>query len=187
MPGILLPHRGRMPKVAASAFVAETAVLIGDVEVGEGASIWYGCVLRGDVNRIRVGEGTNLQDGTVVHGNHDPAGDYRETGGGMPTLIGARVTVGHMALIHACTVEDEAFIGMRSIVMDGALVEKGGMLAAGALLTPGKRVESGQLWAGSPARFLRSLTAEEQGEGAYLSKLYAELAVEYRKERSEPR
>jgi carbonic anhydrase/acetyltransferase-like protein (isoleucine patch superfamily) len=101
MTGVILPFDGMTPKVAADAFVAETATLIGDVEVGTGASIWYGCVLRADLNMIRVGRNTNIQDGTIVHCNHDPDGDYRETGGGMPTVIGDDVTIGHLALIHA--------------------------------------------------------------------------------------
>ena len=183
MPGVILPYRGVRPKIASDAFVAETAVIIGDVEIGAGSSIWYGCVLRGDVNRIRVGRGTNLQDGTIVHCNHDPAGDYRETGGGEPTVIGDGVTAGHMALIHACTIESGAFIGMRSVVMDRAVVESGAMVAAGALVTPGKRIGKGQLWAGSPAKHLRDLSAEEQSNLPYIAEHYAELTLGYLDER----
>src|SRR3546814_4583442 len=112
-------------------------------------------------NRIRVGAGSNLQDGTVVHGNHDRAGDYRETGGGMPTVIGDNVVVGHQAMLHACTLEDGAFVGMAAVVMDQAVVEPRAMVAAGALVTPRKTVPSGQLWGGRPARFLRALRAAE--------------------------
>ena len=179
MTGMILPFDGMTPKVAEDAFVAETAVLIGDLEVGSGASIWYGCVLRADLNRIRVGRNTNIQDGTIVHCNHDPEGNYRETGGGMPTHIGNDVTIGHMALIHACTLEDESFVGMRSVVMDLAVVESRGMLAAGALLTPGKRVPSGQLWAGSPARYARDLKPGELEEMAYLTRHYVELGAAF--------
>ena len=179
MTGIILPFRGMTPKIADDAFVAETAVLIGDVEIGAGASVWYGCVLRGDGNKIRVGRNTNIQDGTVVHVNHDPAGDYRETGGGMPTHIGDDVTIGHLALIHACTLEDESFVGMRAVVMDLAVVESRAMLAAGALLTPGKRVPSGQLWAGSPARYVRDLKPGELEEMAYLTRHYVTLGAAY--------
>ncbi len=159
--------------------MAETAAVIGDVEVGAGSSVWYGCTLRGDLNRIRVGRNTNIQDGTVVHVNHDPHGDYRVTGGGMPTTIGDGVTIGHMALIHACTLEDGSFVGMRAVVMDEAVVESGAMVAAGALVTPGKRVPSGQLWAGSPARFLRDLRPDDLDHMAYLSEHYARLAAAY--------
>jgi carbonic anhydrase/acetyltransferase-like protein (isoleucine patch superfamily) len=179
MTGIVIPFRGMTPKVAEDAFVAETATLIGDVEIGPGASVWYGCVLRGDGNRIRVGRHTNIQDGTIVHVNHDPAGDYRETGGGMPTHIGDDVTIGHMALIHACTLEDRSFIGMRSVVMDEAVVERGAMVGAGALVAPGKRVGAGELWVGSPARRARAISDEEREMMAYIAKHYGELAAQY--------
>lgn len=179
MSGMILPFDGMTPKVAETAFVAETATLIGDVEVGAGSSIWYGCVLRGDINRIRVGRNTNIQDGTIVHCNHDPEGDYRETGGGMPTFIGDDITIGHLALIHACTLEDGCFVGMRAVVMDLAVVESQAMVAAGALVTPGKRVPSGQLWAGSPARFVRELKPGELDEMTYLSRHYCMLAAAY--------
>ena len=139
MAGLILPFKGITPKIHRDAFIAENAVIIGDVEIGPGASIWYGCVVRGDVNRIRIGANTNLQDGTVVHCNHDPNGDYRETGGGMPTLIGDNVVIGHMALIHACTLESDCFIGMRAVVMDKAVVESGAMVAAGAACGPDGR------------------------------------------------
>ena len=175
MPATILPFNGVHPRIHPEAFIAETAVVIGDVEIGAGTSIWYGCVLRGDINFIRVGRNTNLQDGTVVHVNHD-RGD-----GGMPTTIGDDVTVGHMALIHACTIEDRAFIGMRATVMDQAVVESGAMVAAGALVTPRKRVASGELWAGSPARRLRALKENESGEGPYIAKHYAELGAMHAK------
>ena len=179
----ILPYRGIMPKIHPDAFVAETAAIIGDVEIGPGSSVWYGCVLRGDMNKIRVGAGTNLQDGTIVHVNHDPSGDYRETGGGIPTHIGDNVTVGHQALIHACTVESGAFIGMAAVVMDGAVVEGQAMVAAGALVTPGKRIEKGQLWGGRPARPMRPLTEKELADLLYLSEHYQEVAASYLAER----
>lgn len=187
MTGIILPFRGLMPKIAPDAFIAENAVIIGDVEIGSGSSVWYGCVLRGDVNKIRVGRNTNIQDGTVVHVNHDPAGDYRETGGGMPTHIGDGVVIGHMALLHACRLEDGCFVGMRAVVMDQAVVESRAMVAAGALVTPGKRVTSGQLWVGSPAKPTRELTRQELDQIPYLAGHYTEVGGQYlagRKERS---
>lgn len=177
---LILPFKNCYPRIAEDAFVAENAVIIGDVEIAGGASIWYGCVLRGDVNRIRVGPNTNLQDGTVVHCNHDREGDYRETGGGDSTIIGAEVTAGHMALIHGCRIEDGAFIGMRATVTDRAVVESGAMVAAGALVTPGKVVRSGELWAGVPARALRALSAEERAANIYIASHYAKLAAAYR-------
>ncbi len=180
MSGIIRPFRGLMPKIAPDAFIAETAVIIGDVEIGPGASIWYGCILRGDVNRIRIGRDTNIQDGTIIHCNHDPEGDYRETGGGEPTFIGDNVTVGHLALLHACTVEDGGFIGMRAAVLDRAVVESGAMVAAGALVSPGKRVPTGELWAGNPARYLRDVRDRERGYMSHIPDHYRELAEVYR-------
>ncbi len=179
MPGPLRSYLGREPQIDPSVFVADNAVVIGDVVVGKGSSIWYGCVVRGDVNRITIGEGTNIQDGTVIHVNHDPAGDYQETGGGMPTWIGSHITVGHQALLHACRLEDGCFIGMRAVVMDDAVIEAGAMVAAGALVTPRKRVPAGQLWAGSPAKYLRDLTPEEIKMMHYSPRQYAELAASY--------
>jgi carbonic anhydrase/acetyltransferase-like protein (isoleucine patch superfamily) len=176
MPALILPYNGVTPKIAPDAFVAETAVIIGDVEIGPGASIWYGCVLRGDSNSIRIGARTNIQDGTIIHVNHE-----REGAAGTRTVIGADITVGHMALLHACTLEDGSFVGMKACVMDGALVETGGMVAAGALVTPGKRVKRGELWAGSPAKLMRPLSEKEIAYFAYSAEHYAELAATYRK------
>ncbi|HEY5598976.1 MAG TPA: gamma carbonic anhydrase family protein [Kiloniellales bacterium] len=176
MAGLILPFRGIAPRIAADAFIAETAVIIGDVEIGPGASVWYGCILRGDVNSIRIGADTNLQDGTVIHCNHDPNGDYRRTGGGEPTRIGAGVVVGHLALLHACTVGDGAFIGMRAAVLDRAVVQGGGRLAAGAVLTPGKTVAPGELWAGTPAKLMRAMSQDERAEAAYIVAHYKDLA-----------
>jgi carbonic anhydrase/acetyltransferase-like protein (isoleucine patch superfamily) len=171
MSGVLRPFRGRHPRIAAEAWVAVDAVLIGDVELAPGANVWYGCVLRGDIAPIRVGANTNIQDGTVVH-----------VSGKLPegTRIGANVTIGHMALIHACTLEDGSFVGMKACVMDGAVVESGGWVAAGAVVTPGKRVPRGQLWAGTPARYLRDLTPEEMGYIETLPASYVRLAGEHR-------
>ncbi len=141
---------GNTPVIATNAFIAPSADVIGRVHIGDGASIWFNVVLRGDGNDIRIGAGSNIQDGTVVH---------IATNMG-PTLIGEHVLVGHQALIHGCTLEDHAFVGFAAQVMDGCVVETDAMLAAGALLTPGKRVPTGELWAGRPAKFLRALTAD---------------------------
>lgn len=176
MSGIIRPFRGVLPKVHETAFVAEDAVVIGDVEIGPGSSIWYGCVIRGDVNSIRIGAETNIQDGTVIHVTHDRAGDYRETGGGVPTTIGDGVTVGHLALLHACEIESGAFVGMRSVVMDRAVVESGAMIAAGAVVTPGKRITTGQLWSGTPAAYMRDVRPEEAEFITYSAGNYARLA-----------
>lgn len=158
------------PVTDKAAFVAPSADIIGDVTLGEDSSIWYGCVLRGDVNDIKVGRGTNIQDGSVVHVATHGQGAY----------IGDEVTIGHMALIHACAIEDRAFIGMKACVMDDVVVEKGAMVAAGALITPGKRVPSGQLWAGTPAKYIRDLTEDDYKMFRWSWTHYVDLAKSHR-------
>jgi carbonic anhydrase/acetyltransferase-like protein (isoleucine patch superfamily) len=175
---MILSIDGFTPKIDPTAFIAPTAVIIGDVVIGPGSSVWYGCVLRADGKLLRVGARTNIQDGTVVHLNHQDDGG--RGGRGYSTLIGDDVTIGHMALIHACTLEDGAFVGMKACVMDGAVVEGGGMVAAGALVTPNKRVRKGELWAGSPAKLLRQLTPREMEDFATTAPYYAERAAHYR-------
>ncbi|MBL8643092.1 MAG: gamma carbonic anhydrase family protein [Rhodospirillaceae bacterium] len=148
---LILPWKDARPKIAEDAFIAPNATVIGDVVIGARSSIWFGVVMRGDVNYIRVGERTNIQDGTIVH---------VATKNG-PTLIGNDVLIGHAAIIHGCTLEDGCFVGMGATVMDHAVVEAGAMVAAGALVGPNKRVLKGQLWGGAPARFMRTLRDEE--------------------------
>ena len=152
-----LSFGGRSPQVDASAFVAPGAQLIGDVTIGPEASIWYNCVLRGDVNRISVGARSNIQDGSVIHVDSAKPGAPE----GHPTIIGSQVLIGHLAIIHGCILHDRAFVGLGAIVMDGCEIESGAMLAAGAMLTPGRRIPAGQLWAGRPAKYLRDLTEQE--------------------------
>ncbi|MGF1549964.1 MAG: gamma carbonic anhydrase family protein [Sphingomonadaceae bacterium] len=154
---LILSFGGAAPAVDASAFVAPGCRVIGDVEIGAEASIWYNCVLRGDVNRIRVGARTNIQDGSVVHVESPRS----EDDAGHATLIGEEVLIGHMAMIHGCTLEDRAFVGLGAIVMNDCVIEGDAMLAAGAMLTAGKRIASGQLWAGRPAKYARDLKAAE--------------------------
>lgn len=168
----LIPFEGATPRVDPTAFVAPGAVLLGDVELGAGASIWYNCVLRGDVNHIRIGARTNVQDGTVIH--VDSAKPGAEAG--HPTLIGEDVLIGHMAMVHGCTLHDRAFVGLGAIVMDGCVVESDAMLAAGAMLTPGKRIPSGQLWAGRPAKYVRDLSPGELEAHRAGVRHYVELA-----------
>lgn len=150
----ILPFAGKAPRIHDSAFVAPGCRIVGDVEIGPEASIWYNCVIRGDVNRVVIGARTNIQDGTVIH--CDSPEPRRPDG--FPTLIGADVLVGHMAMIHGCTLEDRAFVGLGAIVMNGAAIESDGMLAAGAMLTSGKRIGARQLWGGRPAAYMRDLT-----------------------------
>lgn len=167
---IILPYRGIMPRIDSSAFIAPGAVIIGDVVIGAETSIWFGCVVRGDVNIIRIGARTNIQDGTVIH--------VSSLGNG--THISNNVTVGHSALLHECQIDDHAFIGMKSAIMDNAKVESYAMLAAGALLSPRKIIPSGQLWAGTPAKFLRDLTPNDRDEFNLRAAQYASLGQEYR-------
>lgn len=177
MAGLLLPFAGYQPQIAPDAFIAQTAVLLGDVVVGAGASIWYGAVLRADGNLLRIGARSNIQDGTVIHVDH------QEDGGrgahGFSTIVGDDVTVGHMAMLHGCTLEDGAFVGMKACVMDGVIVEGGGMVAAGALVTPNKRVKKGELWGGSPAKLMRSLKPSEMEYLPESARYYAEVAQRY--------
>jgi len=151
MSGLIVPFGGFAPRVDRSAFIAANATLVGDVEIGANVSIWFGCILRGDGPGIRIGEGSNLQDGTVVH----------IAKRGLMTIVGRNVSVGHMALLHACEIQDGAFVGMHASVLDGAVVESRAMVAAGGLVTPGKVVRSGELWAGSPAKKMRDLTEKD--------------------------
>ncbi|MEZ5691333.1 MAG: DapH/DapD/GlmU-related protein [Rickettsiales bacterium] len=172
---MILPYKGEyapdgeFPSVYDEAFIAAGAAVIGDVEIGTDSSIWFGCVVRGDVNYISIGSRTNIQDGTVIHVT-------RKTN---PTIIGDNVTVGHGALLHGCTLEDGCFIGMRATLMDGVVVESGAQVAAGALVTPNKRIPKGQLWAGSPAKYFRDLTEEEQQFINESADNYVKLTREY--------
>lgn len=149
----ILSIGGKTPQIDDSAFIAPGCRIIGDVTIGPDASIWYNCVVRAEVNRIVIGARTNIQDGSVVH--CDPPGPGAPDG--YPTIIGDDVLVGHMVMLHGCTLEDHAFIGLSATIMNGAVVEGDAMIAAGAMLTQNKRVPARQLWAGSPARFVREL------------------------------
>ncbi|PHQ70133.1 MAG: gamma carbonic anhydrase family protein [Sneathiella sp.] len=168
----IIPFKGITPNIAESAFIAPSTSIIGDVEIGEGSSIWFNCVLRGDVHAIRVGERSNIQDGTVIHVSN----------GTFSTTIGDDVLVGHNCMIHGCTLENGSFVGLGAIVMDGVVVESGGMVAAGALVTPGKRVRAGELRGGSPAKCLRQLTDEERASLTNGAGHYAKLAQTYKTE-----
>ena len=155
----------KTPQTHPSAFIAQSAELIGDVRIGENSSVWPKCVLRADINSISIGTGTNLQDGTIVH----LADDY-------PVSIGNHVTIGHGAMIHACTIENECLIGMRATILDGAVIGARSIIGAGALVSKDTIVPSGSLVLGVPGKVARILSNEEQNEIAYWAKKYVKLA-----------
>lgn len=173
MTKLILPYKNKTPAIADSAFIAPNAAVAGDVVIGAESGIWFSCSIRGDVNEVRIGARTNIQDNSVIHCTYEGHGTY----------IGDDVTVGHSAILHACTIEDKGFVGMQACVMDGCVIERKAMLAAGALLTPGKRVPAGQLWARRPARYMRDLTQEELDYIPWSAAHYVELARDYLKSR----
>jgi len=169
---LVRPHRGKAPRVDPAAFAVDGATVIGDVEVGPGSSIWFGAIVRGDVNSVRIGARTNLQDQVVVH----------VTGGTHPTVVGDEVTVGHRVVLHGCTIHDRCLIGIGAIVMDGAVVGPDAMVGAGALVPPGMVVPPGTLVVGAPAKVKRALTAAELAQLKASAARYAGYADQYRQE-----
>lgn len=154
-PGVnIISIHGKAPKIHESAFVAPGCTIIGDVEIGAGSSIWYNCVLRADVFKIRIGERTNVQDGSVLHCDPPRPGDPD----GSPLIIGDDVLIGHMAMVHGCTIHDRGFVGLGAIAMNKSVIGSDAMLAAGAMLTEGKVMEERMLWAGRPAKPMKELT-----------------------------
>ena len=168
--------QGITPLLGARVYVDEAATVIGDVVLGDDVSVWPGTVIRGDVNFIRIGARSNIQDGTVIHVSHD--GPYG-TPGGLATVIGEDVTIGHGAIVHACVIEDACLIGMGSTILDGAIVRKHGFVGAGALIPPGKTVGSGELWLGNPARCVRKLGEKEIEQLYYSAQHYVRLKDKY--------
>ncbi len=148
---MIKPFQNKVPNIHKTAFIAENAVIIGDVEIGESASIWYNCVLRGDVNYIRIGAKSNIQDGTIIHVSRN---DF-------PTIIESEVTVGHSVTLHGCYVEKGSLIGIGSTILDGARIGKNSLIAAGSLVTPNTIIPERSFVLGSPARIKRELTDEE--------------------------
>ncbi len=170
--------RGIRPKIAESAYVDETAVVIGDVTIGDDSSIWPMVVIRGDDQAVVIGNRSNIQDGSVIH----VASDNELFPGGIPTIIGDDVVVGHKVLLHACTIGNGCLIGMSSTVLDGAVIEEGTMLGAGSLVPMGKRLESGYLYVGSPVKQVRKLGDKEKYFLEYAAKHYVELKDIYKAE-----
>jgi len=159
------------PHIAATAYVDETALVIGDVSIADDASLWPLVVARGDVNSIVIGARTNIQDGTVLHVSH--VSEFAPAGS--PLRIGADITVGHQAILHGCTIEDRCLIGMAATVMDDAIVRSGAIVGAGSLVPPGSDLEGGYLWMGTPARKVRPLRKQEAAFLDYSAAHYVEL------------
>ncbi len=151
--GSILSYQGIKPRLAESVFVAPNAFVIGDVKMGEGSSVWFSSVIRGDEGAILIGDGSNLQDGCIVHSNK-----------GEGVSIGDNVTVGHGAILHGCTIESGVLIGMGAVILDGAVVERGAQVAAGAVVGPGKRVTANSLWGGCPAKLMREFLPGSEGQ-----------------------
>ncbi|HEV8695847.1 MAG TPA: gamma carbonic anhydrase family protein [Lysobacter sp.] len=170
------PYLDKTPVLGQGTYIDPAATVIGDVVLGEDVSIWPGTVVRGDVNFIRVGARSNIQDGTVVHVSHD--GPHAKLGG-FATVIGEDVTIGHKAILHACRIEDAVLIGMGAVVLDGAVVKKHGFVGAGALVAPGKVVGEGELWLGNPAKRVRMLSEAEIEALYYSAQHYVRLKNQY--------
>jgi carbonic anhydrase/acetyltransferase-like protein (isoleucine patch superfamily) len=167
----ILPFEGVMPRIHETAFIAPGARIIGDVTIGAEASVWYNCVLRGDIHRIEVGARSNVQDNSVFH----VEGPRPDTDG-CPTIVGEDCVIGHAAVVHGATLEDRAFVGMGAVVMDDCRIGEGGMLGAGALLSPGKAIPPREIWVGRPARFLRRQDEAQVEKIRFQTERYCALA-----------
>lgn len=169
------PFKDKVPQIAPGVYVDAAAVVIGDVIIGADSSVWPMAVLRGDVNTIRVGARTSIQDGSVLHVTHDHA----DVPGGHPCVVGDDVTVGHKVVLHGCTIGDRCLVGMGAIVLDGARLEPEVLLGAGSLVPPGKVLEGGYLWLGAPVRRIRPLTGAEREKLRYSAAHYVRLKNAY--------
>lgn len=168
-------YQGIAPQIAVRVYIHPTATVISDVVLGEDVSVWPGTVIRGDVNHIRIGAGTNVQDLSVLHVSHKSSWEPS----GVPLIIGSNVTIGHRVILHGCAIEDECLIGMGSIVMDKVVVQKNVLVGAGSLVPEGKVLESGYLYLGSPARKVRKLTEKELAHFMYSAQHYIRLKNNY--------
>lgn len=167
---LIRPLPGKIPQIGTSCFLAETAVIIGDVVIGDQCSIWYGAVVRGDVHSIRIGNNTNIQDNAVIHAT------YRKS----PTTIGNNVTIAHQAVVHGCTLHDNVMIGIGAVVLDDAIVESNSIVAAGAVVTKGTVIPSGTVWAGVPAKKVKDISPELlEGEVKRIANAYITYASWY--------
>lgn len=167
----ILPFEGKMPQIYETAFVAPGARIIGDVTIGAEASVWYNCVLRGDIHRIEIGARSNVQDGSVFH-VEGPRPDTQ----GNPSIVGEDCVIGHMAVVHGATLADRAFVGMGAVAMDGAHIGEGAMLGAGALLSLGKAIPAREIWVGRPAKFLKEQSEAQVEKIRFQTERYCALA-----------
>ena len=166
--------KGKRPRIGNNCFLAETATIIGDVEIGDGCSVWFNSVIRGDVHYIKIGRNVNIQDGAVVHATYQKS----------PTHIGNNVSIAHNAVVHGCTIHDNVLIGMGAMVMDNAVVESNTIIAAGAVVTQGTRVESGSIYGGAPAKKIKAMNQELlEGEVLRIANNYSLYASWYREEK----
>lgn len=165
------------PLIDVSAFIDDSAVVTGNVFIGKDSSVWPCCSIRGDIHSIRIGERTNIQDGSILHVTHDS----EFAPGGNKLTVGNDITVGHNVVLHACTVEDLCLIGMGSVVLDGAIVQSGAMVGAGSLVPPNKVLEGGYMWLGSPVKKVRELTEKEKAFLVYSAKHYVDLKNRHKK------
>ncbi|MRR33430.1 gamma carbonic anhydrase family protein [bacterium] len=175
---MIRPFKGIMPSIDPEAFVAETAVIIGDVEIGRGSGIWYNTVIRGDVNFIRIGSNSNIQDLSMLHVTHKKDADDP----GAPLIIGDNVTIAHSVTLHGCTIENGAFVGMQAVVMDKAVVGEEALVGARALVTEGTVIPPRTLWLGAPARYQRDLSPQELERIRKSAANYVRYAEDYRGE-----
>ena len=166
----IIPYKSTLPTINDNAWIAKNATVIGNTHIGADSNIWFGVTIRGDVHKIRIGARTNIQDNSVVH----------VTRGTGPTNIGDDVTIGHGAVIHACTIGDLCLIGMGAVLLDNCVIESGAMVAAGAVVTPRKTIPSGQLWGGNTARYMRDLTPEETAFLKTSADNYVQLSRTYK-------
>lgn len=169
------PFLDRFPVLGERVYVDEAARVIGEVALGDDVSVWPGTIIRGDVNHVRIGARSNIQDGTIIHVSHHSP--YNQAG--HPTLIGSDVTIGHGTIIHACTIEDVCLIGMGACILDGATIKRHGFVGAGAVVGPGKVVGEGELWLGNPARLARKLSDREIESLHYSAAHYVRLKDQY--------
>ncbi len=173
---MILEYKNLKPKLGKNTWIAPGATVIGEVETGEDVSIWFGCVVRGDVHYIKIGDRTNIQDLSMIHVTHYKKEDKSD---GYPTIIGNDVTVGHRVMLHGCTIEDGCLIGMSATILDGAVIGKESIVGAGALVTKNKKFPPRSLIVGSPAKVIRSLTDEEVKELYASAKRYVKFKNNY--------